>query len=156
MISWNVPPCSLVHRFQRFGGTCCIRLQHKQDYEDWGNMFSKPNCTVSHPRRPQYSPPWKSQISYDLCSSRTALSVLWLHYWMDNQGIVVWFPAWGRDLFLLQSGSVAHLVSYSMSMGGFSPGVKPITHLHLLLRLGMSGTIPPLPHTPGQKGKLQL
>ena len=96
MILRNVTSCSLVDRLQRFGKTCCIRLQDIEDYEDCGNMPSKsdmsshlPNCTTSHPRRPQYSPPRKSQICvnpgqhgrYSDYTIRWAKKKLWSDWW---------------------------------------------------------------------------
>lgn len=27
---WNATPCSLSENYQRFGGTCCVNLQHRR------------------------------------------------------------------------------------------------------------------------------
>ena len=78
MILRNVTSCSLVHRLQRLGRTCCIRLQDKQDYEDCGKIPSKldmsshlPNCMASTPKTITLS---TAKIP-NLCSTRTAWSL---------------------------------------------------------------------------------
>jgi hypothetical protein len=82
MIFRNVPLCSLVDRFQRFGGTCCIHLQDKQDYEDRGKMSSKACCVYSYTKLHGVTSPKtiilatvKIPNQIRLCSSRTAWSV---------------------------------------------------------------------------------
>jgi len=45
----------------------------------------------------------------------------------------------------VQTGSRAHSASYPMVSGALSLGVKPTTHLYLVPRSSMRGSIPPLP-----------
>jgi hypothetical protein len=57
-----------------------------------------------------------------------------LGYRVDDWGLI---PGWGKDLSL-QIGSGAHAASYPMDAGS--------KHLHLVPRLRMQGSIPPLAH----------
>jgi hypothetical protein len=36
---WNMPPCSMVERYQHFTGTCCLCVQDRSDTEDEGRIL---------------------------------------------------------------------------------------------------------------------
>jgi hypothetical protein len=68
-------------------------------------------------------------------------------YGLDDRGIGVTFQAEARDFSLLhnaKTGAKYHPAPYTMYGG---EGVKLTTHLHLVLRLLIRGSLPLLPHT---------
>jgi hypothetical protein len=69
---------------------------------------------------------------------------------LDGRGIDVWLPAGARDLYLhsIRNGSDGPSSLLSLSLGA-----KLTRHLHLVLRLRICGTIPPLLHMSYRKGK---
>jgi hypothetical protein len=78
---------------------------------------------------------------YQVTMSRDSVAILMTSLWARWSG--VWIHAGARHFSFpqnIQTGSGAHLVSYSMGVGG----VKLTAHLHVLLRLKMSGVITPL------------
>jgi len=89
---------------------------------------------------------------------------------MDNTRIVTRSPSppptWTRSLLFYKSNRPNgwdHLVSYTIKSAGCFPGGKTARmwsclHLHLMPRLEVRGTIPPLPHMPSwcAQGQLHL
>jgi hypothetical protein len=80
-----------------------------------------------------------------------AQSAQWLGYGLKEQRSI---PCWGRDSSLChchQTGPGSHLVTYPKGIEGSFPGgkwsrrAKLMTYLHLVPRLIMRGSIPPLP-----------
>lgn len=78
----------------------------------------------------------------------------WLRQGLDNRGPEVQFPTGQEIVCLLQPNCSYHLEAHStcywVGTGGCLPkgGVKMNTHLHLPQRLGLSGVINSVPHTP--------
>jgi hypothetical protein len=77
------------------------------------------------------------------------LIIIALGYRLDDRDSRVRFPAWAGKFSLhhpVQNGSGTHPASYPMGTRGSSGrGVKLTTHLHLVPRSRVSGTILPLP-----------
>jgi hypothetical protein len=117
---------------------------------------------------------WRSVLSPETCCTHLCLfiqsnvfrysSVLILHNnltyicckpgqlsrLLGGRRIGVQFPSWGKRIFfcptfpLLSSDPTVQWISGEFAVGN---GVKPASHLCLMLKFKMHGTVPPLPHT---------
>jgi len=117
-------------------------------------------CTLKNSRftNLMYMHMWSHEIQYCLYDSEDKLqmylhskeTVLRLRYGLEYRGIVVWFPAGALQIWRDWLCSLARLPLYRhkelLSWWQNSRGVQLTTHTHLVPKVRMHGTIPPLTH----------